>query len=102
MEPNNANNRISFEELIERLKTWLQVTNDSTLGIGYGNSPYWHFTYNKQNFVINSDTRRDAVRTFISKHDNGDFINIIPPNRGRRKKMTYGEESIKGLYIYED
>ena len=33
-----------LEELIERLKIWIDVSNDK-LSECFGNSPYWHFSY---------------------------------------------------------
>ena len=100
LEQNNANNRISFEELIERLKIWIEVSDDDTLGQGFGNAPYWHFSYQNQSYVINSDTNKIAVITFISMLDVGEEIKIIPSG-GKRNKMICGEDAIPGLYIYE-
>jgi hypothetical protein len=101
LERNSASSRISFEELIERLKIWIEVSYDDKLGKGFGNSPYWHFSYQNKCYVINSDTKRSAVRTFITKYENGDLINILPPKGSRKRtKMIIGEESITSLFIY--
>ena len=100
MERNTASSRISFEELIQRLKIWLEVSDDDKLGIGFGNSPHWHFSYQNKSYVINSDSRRSAVKNFITNYEKGDSIDILPPKgRRTRNKMICGNP-ITSLFIY--
>ena len=101
METNNRNNELSFEAFIALLRMWVEESENDRLDEGHNNAPHWGFSRNGKSFVINKDTKKDGARTFISNFDKGMEIRIIPSN-GKRKKMTCGEESIRGLYIYEN
>lgn len=92
--------------LLAWLSTWLQESDDLRLGAADGRPgvrPALIVEVAGRRFVVNSDTKRDAVRRFVDlAGDDPDAVDwhIVANAKGRINRVLPGGEVIPGLYFY--
>lgn len=99
----------SADELDHRLRSWLRVSQQPTIGdIGrFGGSPLIKVTADGREFVLNRDTKRSAVASFTEAAARAGGAGNLPwhlaPNAsGNRNRMSYlpDDNPAPGWYAY--
>ena len=101
----------SVDELQRLLANWLRTSTEATVGeVGaYGGSPLITACIGADTFVLNRDTKRAAVESFLEATTrSGDASNldwhVTENSRGRVNRVTYrsDDEPTPGWYAYVD
>lgn len=94
----------SVAELAVRLSTWFAGTTAKRLGAEerYGATPWLRVQSPLGRFVLNADTRRDAVESFVhvARQGRGLRMNVSPNRQGRVNKVTFQGCQEEGWYAY--
>ena len=92
------------EELFTILKWWKTLSKSETIGdlnkIN-GNTPLIKIILGSSIYVINADTTKQGVQTFLTNKNNS--WKVIENENGIKNKITndLNEEPIKGFYMYK-
>jgi len=95
---------IEKEELFTILKWWKILSRSETIGdltkIN-GNTPLIKIKLGSSIYVINADTTKQGVQTFLSNKNNS--WKVVENENGIKNKITndLNEEPIKGFYMYK-
>jgi len=92
------------EELFTILKWWKTLSKSETIGdltkIN-GNTPLIKIKIGSSVYVINADTTKQGIQTFLSNKNN--LWKVIENENGIKNKITneLNEKPIKGFYMYK-
>ena len=90
------------EELRRLLRTWLQRTDETTIGdVGrFGGSPWLHVDLPGHELVLNADTKRSAVQEYVDAPSAGLFV--VANRRGVVNKVVFRSDRnpTPGWYCY--
>lgn len=95
---------IEKEELFTILKWWKILSRSETIGDltkTNGNTPLIKIKLGSSIYVINADTTKQGVQTFLSNKNNS--WKVVENENGIKNKITndLNEEPIKGFYMYK-
>lgn len=109
MERVRRDKAISKAEFHERLRTWLDQTNDNTIGPPdvVGVTPWVMIMDGPTRFRLHADTPRVAVSSYLQLVAlGGDELtwSVVPNERGNENAVVYGPEMnrITSFYMYLD
>jgi len=91
----------SKEELRMLLTGWLQFTSADTIGdpsIGIGVNPLIKLQIGERRYVLNQDTKREGVESFLENENSGNPWTLSETNR---VSNAQNGEHIAGLHMYK-
>jgi hypothetical protein len=107
MEKIGRDHALSKSEFHERLVDWFKSTDDLCVGAesDYARTGWVHVRHGLTTFVLNADTKREAVYEYLQLVDcygNDLSWEVVESERGKMTAVAYGPENyrIKSFYLY--
>ena len=105
IKPNSKINPMSVQEFNKELEHWLNNNeNDKSIGSinDYGGRAFLYIKNKDKIFHLNADTKKEAVKKYISKFKNEKWIIVFNARKTKKNKVAFGSDDsiIPGFYLY--